>query len=129
MILIEKIKSWAQLLKQDLLMLWFATKNSKTPWTPKLICIFIVTYALSPIDLILDFIPILGYVDDLILLPMLIWIAIRLIPNKIIRESRVKAEEWLITNQSRPKSYLGIVIDMQATFIYVVSGNPIYLKI
>jgi hypothetical protein len=111
MILIEKIKSWAQLLKKDVLMLWFATKNSKTPRAaPKLICIFIVAYALSPIDLIPDFIPILGYVDDLILLPMLIWIAIRLIPNTIIQESRVKADEWLIKNQSRPKSYLGIVI-------------------
>ena len=110
MTLIEKLKSWAQLLKMDVLMIWFATKNPQTPWLPKAICIFIVAYALSPIDLIPDFIPILGYVDDLILLPMLIWIAIRLIPNTIIQESRVKAEEWIIKNQSRPKSYLGIPI-------------------
>ena len=64
MALIEKLKNWAQLLKQDVLMLWFATKSPNTPWVPKAICIFIVAYALSPIDLIPDFIPILGYVAN-----------------------------------------------------------------
>jgi uncharacterized membrane protein YkvA (DUF1232 family) len=65
---------------------------------------------LSPIDLIPDFIPILGYVDDFVLLPILIWAAIRLIPNSINLESRVKADEWLRQNQSKPKSYLGVLI-------------------
>jgi uncharacterized membrane protein YkvA (DUF1232 family) len=50
MTLIEKLKSWAELLKMDVLMVWFATKSPKTPWLPKAICIFIVAYALSPID-------------------------------------------------------------------------------
>ena len=110
MILIEKLKSWAQLLKIDVLMIWFATKSPQTPWLPKAICIFIVAYALSPIDLIPDFIPVLGYVDDLLLLPILIWIAIRLIPNFILLESRIKVDEWLRQNQSKPKSYLGLLI-------------------
>lgn len=110
MILIEKIKSWAQLLKKDVLMLWFATKNRNTPWVPKAVCIFIVAYALSPIDLIPDFIPILGFVDDLLLLPILIWVAIRLIPNLILQESRIRADQWLIQNQSKPKSNLGFLI-------------------
>ena len=108
--LLEKLKSWARLLKQNIVMLWFATKHPQTPWLPKAICIFIVAYALSPIDLIPDFIPILGYVDDLILLPMLIWIAIRLIPNPIIQESRMQADAWLLNKQSKPKSYLGLFI-------------------
>jgi uncharacterized membrane protein YkvA (DUF1232 family) len=108
--LLEKLKSWARLLKQNVVMLWFATKHPRTPWLPKAICIFIVAYALSPIDLIPDFIPILGYVDDLILLPALIWIAIRLIPNQIIQESRVEADARLIKNQSKPRSYLGFLI-------------------
>ena len=108
--LLEKLKSWARLLKQNIVMLWFATKHPQTSWLPKAICIFIVAYALSPIDLIPDFIPILGYVDDLILLPMLIWIAIRLIPNPIIQESRIQADAWLINKQSKPKSYLGLFI-------------------
>jgi uncharacterized membrane protein YkvA (DUF1232 family) len=110
MTLIEKLKSWAQLLKQDVLVLWFATKNPNTLWVPKAICIFIVAYALSPIDLIPDFIPILGLVDDLLLLPILIWLAIRLIPNSINLESRIRANQWLIQNQSKPKSNLGFLI-------------------
>jgi hypothetical protein len=110
MTLIEKLKSWAELLKMDVLMVWFATKSPKTPWLPKAICIFIVAYALSPIDLIPDFIPVLGYVDDIILLPISILVAIRLIPNFILLESRIKADEWLRQNQSKPKSYLGLLI-------------------
>ncbi len=110
MTLIKKLKNWAQLLKQDILMLWFATKNPNTPWAPKAICIFIVAYALSPIDLIPDFIPILGFVDDLLLLPLLIWAATRLMPNFILQESRIQADQWLIQNQSKPKSHLGLLI-------------------
>ena len=110
MTLIEKLKSWAQLLKMDVLMIWFATKSPQTPWLPKAICIFIVAYALSPIDLIPDFIPVLGYVDDLVLLPILIWVAIRLMPNFILQESRILADQWLKQNQSKPKSNLGFLI-------------------
>lgn len=110
MALIKKLKNWAQLLKQDVLILWFATKNPNTPWAPKVICIFIVAYALSPIDLIPDFIPILGFVDDLLLMPFLIWLAVRLIPTVIIQESRIQADKWLIQNQSKPKSNLGFLI-------------------
>lgn len=110
MFLIEKLKNWSQLLKQDILMLWFSIKNPKVPLVSKAICFFIVAYVLSPIDLIPDFIPILGYVDDLILLPILIWVAIRLIPKSIIQESRLKVEEWLSKNQSKPKSQLGFLI-------------------
>ncbi len=110
MTLIEKLKSWAQLLKMDVLMIWFATKSPQTPWLPKAICIFIVAYALSPIDLIPDFIPVLGYVDDLVLLPILIWVAIRLMPNFILQESRILADQWLKKNQSKPKSNLGFLI-------------------
>jgi len=110
MTVIKKLKNWARLLKQDVLMLWFATKNPNTPWAPKAICIFIVAYALSPIDLIPDFIPILGFVDDLLLLPFLIWVAIRLIPNVIVQDSRMRADQWLIQNQSKPMSNLGLLI-------------------
>ena len=110
MALIEKLNNWAQLLKQDILMLWFTTKNPNTPWAPKAICIFVVAYALSPIDLVPDFIPILGFVDDLLLLPILIWLAVRLIPNFILQESRIRADQWLIQNQSKPKSNLGFLI-------------------
>jgi uncharacterized membrane protein YkvA (DUF1232 family) len=115
--LIEQLKSWARSLKKDVLILWFSAKNPKTPLAPKAICIFIVAYALSPIDLIPDFIPVLGYVDDLILLPILIWSAITLIPNIIIQDSRAQAEEWLKHNNTKPKSKFGLLI---VIFIWAV---------
>jgi len=130
MTLIDKLKSWAWWLKKDVLTLWFSTKNPKTPLAPKIICIFIVAYALSPIDLIPDFIPILGYVDDLILLTVLILVAIRLIPKSIIQESRMKADEWLIKNLSKPKSHLGFLIVITIWLLilwlsYKVFQNPV----
>jgi len=115
--LIEQLKSWARSLKKDVLILWFSAKNPKTPLASKAICIFIVAYALSPIDLIPDFIPVLGYVDDLILLPILIWSAIALIPNTIIQDSRAQAEEWLKHNNTKPKSKFGLLI---VIFIWAV---------
>ena len=115
--LIEQLKSWARSFKKDVLILWFSAKNPKTPLAPKAICIFIVAYALSPIDLIPDFIPVLGYVDDLILLPILIWSAITLIPNIIIQDSRAQAEEWLKHNNTKPKSKFGLLI---VIFIWAV---------
>jgi uncharacterized membrane protein YkvA (DUF1232 family) len=115
--LIEQLKSWARSLKKDVLILWFSAKNPKTLLAPKAICIFIVAYALSPIDLIPDFIPVLGYVDDLILLPILIWSAIALIPNIIIQDSRAQAEEWLKHNNTKPKSKFGLLI---VIFIWAV---------
>ena len=126
MALIKKLKNWAQLLKQDVLLLWFATKNPSTPWAPKVICIFIVAYALSPIDLIPDFIPILGFVDDLLLLPILIWLAVRLIPNFILQESRIEADQWLIQNQSKPQSNLGFFI---VAFVWLLMMWLVYLLI
>ena len=108
--MIEKLKNWAQVLKQDVLMLWFANKNPNTPWASKAICIFIVAYALSPINLIPDFITVLGFIDDLLLLPILIWVAIELIPNAILEKSRIRADQWLLQNQSKPKSSLGLLI-------------------
>jgi uncharacterized membrane protein YkvA (DUF1232 family) len=114
--LIEQIKNWARSLKKDVLILWFTAKNPKTPLAPKAICFFIVAYALSPIDLIPDFIPVLGYIDDLILLPILIWIVIQLIPNTIIQSSRTQAKEWLTQNLN-PKSKFGLLI---VIFIWAV---------
>src|SRR3546814_16019789 len=82
------LKSWAKRIKRDGLTLWFAGKNPRTPWYAKALAVFVVAYALSPIDLIPDFIPVLGYVDDVLLLPALIWLAIRLLPSEVLSECR-----------------------------------------
>ncbi len=72
----EKLKSWARSVKRDGLTLWFAGKSPQTPWYAKALGALVVAYALSPIDLIPHFIPVLGYVDDVLLLPALIWLTI-----------------------------------------------------
>jgi len=103
----KKLKALAVALKQDVLMLWFAIKNPQTPLAPKLISVFAVAYALSPIDLIPDFIPVLGYVDELLILPALIWLAIRFIPATIIQQSRLEAEKWRVQSGQKLIGFIG----------------------
>ncbi len=74
------LKTWAAALKQHIRALYLAMKDPRVPRLAKVLIALVVAYALSPIDLIPDFIPILGYLDDLLLLPLGIWLAIRLIP-------------------------------------------------
>ena len=105
----ESIKIWAKHIKRNAVMLWFARRHPKTPLLAKAICVFTVAYALSPIDLIPDFIPVLGYVDDALLLPALIWLAVRLLPLDVIKECQVQADEWIELERVKPKSYAGAV--------------------
>ena len=106
----ERLRTWARRIKRDGLTLWFAYRHPQTPWLVKGLCMFIVAYALSPIDFIPDFIPILGYLDDVILLPGLIWLAIRLLPDFVVNESRIKADEWVAQQRRKPRSYGGAVL-------------------
>jgi len=108
--LFQKISSWAKALKLDVLALWFALKHPTMPFWSKVVCFVAVTYALSPIDLIPDFIPVLGYLDDLIVVPALVWLALKLIPAEVMNQSREQAVEWINSNQSKPKSYIGLFI-------------------
>ena len=108
MTILQKIKCWAKRIKRDAVMLWFARRHRDTPFWAKALCVFTVAYALSPVDLIPDFIPVLGYVDDAILLPALIWLAVRLLSSNVILECRVEAEEWM-SKKNKPTSYVGAV--------------------
>ncbi|MBL8379766.1 MAG: DUF1232 domain-containing protein [Burkholderiales bacterium] len=103
------LRAWAQRIKRDGATLWFACKDDRTPWYAKALGVFVVAYALSPIDLIPDFIPVLGYLDEVILLPALIWLAVRMIPGPVLAESRAKADEWMKTTGSRPRSMAGAI--------------------
>ena len=104
------LKAWAKRIKRDGVTLWFAGKHPRTPWYAKALGVFVVAYALSPIDLIPDFIPVLGYVDDVILLPVLIWLTIRLLTPEILAECRSQADAWMQANGAKPRSRLGIVL-------------------
>jgi uncharacterized membrane protein YkvA (DUF1232 family) len=86
--LLDKIKSRARVLKNEIFTVYHASKDPRTPWYAKVLIFLIVAYALSPVDLIPDFIPILGYLDDLIIVPLGITLAIRMISPEILDEAR-----------------------------------------
>jgi uncharacterized membrane protein YkvA (DUF1232 family) len=106
----DKLISWARQVKRDGVTLWFAGKNPATPWHAKALGLFVVAYALSPIDLIPDFIPVLGWLDDVLLLPGLIWLAIRLLPKEVLSDCRKQADEWAKAQGSRPSSRWGAAL-------------------
>ena len=107
---VTAIKDWARRIKRDVVMLWFARRHPDTPLLAKALCIFAAAYALSPIDLIPDFIPVLGYVDEVLLLPALIWLAVRLLPGHVIEECRRQAQVWMEEKKGKPASYAGAAV-------------------
>ena len=116
---IKLLKTKAILIKKEILTLYFAYKNPKLPILPKIIIIIALGYALSPIDLIPDFIPILGYLDDLILIPLFIKLSLKLIPTEIIIDARMKAETEPIN--LRKRWFFGIIfIIIWLVLIYVI---------
>lgn len=122
--LLSALKQFAHNLKQEIFALYFAARHPQTPWYAKLLIVVVVAYAFSPIDLIPDFIPILGYLDDLVLLPMGIALAIKMIPEQVLPECRMQAKE--LSNKKRPVNWVaGAVI----LFIWLVTGTLLGLWI
>lgn len=107
--LLDRGRRWAKSLKRQTMVLWFCYQHPKTPWLPKWIAVFVVAYALSPIDLIPDFIPVLGYLDDVIILPLGIMLAIRLMPPTVLVECQEKALAWEQSQAKRPVSVTAAV--------------------
>jgi len=93
MALWETWRRWARRLKTEVVALGLAARDPRTPWPARLAAGLVIAYALCPLDLIPDFIPVLGYLDDLILLPLGIWLVIRLIPPQVLIDSRVRAAQ------------------------------------
>ena len=89
--LVENLKARAGALKTELVALYYASRNPEMPAAPKLLLLFTIGYALSPIDLIPDFIPVLGYLDDLLIVPALIRLSVRLIPESVMASARAEA--------------------------------------
>lgn len=104
------LKTWARRVKRDGITLWFAGRHPRTPWYAKALGLFVVAYALSPIDLIPDFIPVLGYVDDVLLLPALIWLTVRLLPSDVLTACRQQADAWMQAEGAKPQSRAGAVL-------------------
>lgn len=104
--LIDRMKQWARTIKRDVVALWLAARHPRTPWYAKVAAAMVAAYALSPIDLVPDFIPVLGYLDDLIIVPVGILLVIKLIPDDLMTELRGKAA----AQESRPQSYVAAVL-------------------
>jgi uncharacterized membrane protein YkvA (DUF1232 family) len=102
---LSSLKAWARSLKRDVVALWLAARDPRVPLPAKLVAGLVAAYALSPIDLIPDFIPVLGLLDDLILVPLGLWLALRLIPPEIMAELRGAADE-----RGRPVSKVGLLL-------------------
>lgn len=99
------IRNWARKLKRDVVALWLAASDRRVPWYAKAVAGAVAAYALSPIDLVPDFIPILGYIDDLLIVPLGIYLAVRLVPPEIMDELRAEAA----MRSERPVSLGGLI--------------------
>jgi uncharacterized membrane protein YkvA (DUF1232 family) len=105
----ESWKTKAKRLKKEIHALYLASKDPRTPWYAKVLAALIIGYALSPIDLIPDFIPVLGYLDDLIIVPAGIVLLLKMIPKEVMEEARQKVRSQ--SEQKNPKSLIaGLVI-------------------
>lgn len=113
------LKQWARRLKLELWTLYVAWHEPEVVWYARLLALLVVAYAFSPIDLIPDFVPVLGYLDDLILLPLGIWLAIRLIPPPVLAACREQAAA--LANVQRPKNWLaaGVIVLLWLLLLWV----------
>jgi len=90
-----RLKQWARRLKAETFALYLSARDPRTPWAARLLVAAIVAYAFSPLDLIPDFVPVLGYLDDFVLIPLAIAMAIKLIPPQVLLDNRARANEIL----------------------------------
>lgn len=123
---VKNINVKAKKLIQELVVLHLVYKNPKTPWTAKVLIIVILGYALSPIDLIPDVIPVIGLLDDLILLPLGIYLALKSIPKEVLEKSRIQAENY---KWNKKKSLIaGILIRLLWLLMSYLIVSSIFLK-
>ena len=117
MTLLDGLKQWARRLRRDIVALWIAARDPRTPWYAKAVAALVAAYALSPIDLIPDFIPVLGYLDDLILLPLGIMLAVALVPAPLMAEFRAEASRRAAEPRSRAAGAAIVVIWIAAALL------------
>lgn len=103
--LLQRVKQWARGIKRDVVTVYFAARDPNAPWMVRLLAFVVAAYALSPIDLIPDFIPVLGYLDDLLIVPFGLLLVMRLMPDTVLADARAKADAML----AKPRSWLAAV--------------------
>lgn len=108
--LLEELKQRARRLKAEVFALYLAARHPDTPWYAKLLVAAVVAYAFSPIDLIPDFIPVLGHLDDLVLIPMGIALAVKLVPATVLAECRARAQEDMANAKPASRVAAAVVV-------------------
>jgi uncharacterized membrane protein YkvA (DUF1232 family) len=98
--MLARLKGWARGIKRDVVVVYFAARDPQAPWWLRLLALSVAAYALSPIDLIPDFIPVLGYVDDLLIVPLGVLLIMRAMPEPVLTRARAKADALL----AKPRS-------------------------
>jgi uncharacterized membrane protein YkvA (DUF1232 family) len=122
--LLERLKRWAGGLKEETYALYLAYRDPRVPWYARVFAALVVGYAFSPIDLIPDPIPFIGYLDDLILVPLGIALAIRMIPAEVLAECREKAKELSKKPVNRVAAVVVVAVwlTLAALGVYLVAG-------
>jgi len=115
----QQWKDRARALKREVVALWLAYRDPRTPWGAKLLAALVVAYAFSPIDLIPDFIPVVGYLDDLILLPLGVALALKMIPAEVMADARARADKALA--EGKPVNYWAAAV-IVAIWIALAAG-------
>jgi len=123
--MLNKLKSRARALKNEALAVYFAAQDPRTPWYAKALIYFVVVHTFSPIDLIPDFIPVLGYLDDLIITPLGLALAIRLIPPEVLEEARGRVATQGV---ARSVGYVGMAIIIIIWILAIMWAVSIILR-
>jgi uncharacterized membrane protein YkvA (DUF1232 family) len=105
-----RVLQWVRRLKRDLLALWFAYRHPDTPLFAKVLAVVVAGYAFSPIDLIPDFLPFVGYLDEFILLPGAVYLIFKLIPEPVLEECRDRADKFLHEHRHAPRNYVAALV-------------------
>ena len=116
---LNRLKAWAFALKRDAHAVWFAARDPRTPWYAKTLAFAVAAYAFSPIDLIPDFIPLLGHLDDLVVVSAGLWLVLRMIPKEVLDEHRASAE----AAADRPISWVAAAVVIGLWIVGAVIGG------
>lgn len=120
--MLQRLKRWARRLKSEIRLLSAAIRDPRTPWYARALGIAVIAYALSPFDLIPDVIPVIGYLDELILLPAALWLVRRLIPPEVIEAHRAEAEAGGPLPPNRTAAIVIAVLWLAAVLVLVYFG-------
>jgi len=124
--MLEQFKTRARALKREAYAITIAARDPRTPWYAKALIFFVVAHTFSPIDLIPDFIPVLGYLDDLIITPGGIWLAVRLIPPQVLEDARVTAAT---RDADRSAGKIGAAIIVLLWIVAAIGAVYLFLRL